>query len=59
VQLGDSYWLYVVWDLLENAGAEPLRIQNPAKHLDYAKREVVAAWRFDIPAEAVEQAGVR
>jgi len=56
VQLADSYWLYVVWDPLENAGAEPLRIQNPAKHLDYAKREVVAARYFDIPADAVERA---
>jgi hypothetical protein len=56
VQLADSYWLYVVWDPLDNAGAEPLRIQNPAKHLDYAKREVAAARYFDIPAEAIESA---
>lgn len=55
-QLGDTYWLYVVWDLLDNPSSEPLRIQNPVKHLDHAKREVVAARYFDIPAEAVEQA---
>ena len=65
-QLGDSYWLYVVWDPLDlpapelrqagNCKTEPLRIQNPVKHLDYAKREVVAARYYDIPAEAVEQA---
>ncbi len=55
-QLGDSYWLYVVWDPLDNPRAEPLRIQNPAKQLDYAKKEVVAARYFDIPAEAVEKA---
>jgi superfamily II DNA or RNA helicase len=54
--LGDSYWLYVVWDPLENPKAEPLRIRNPVKHLDHAKREVVAARYFDIPAEAVVQA---
>ena len=56
-QLGDTYWLYVVWDPLNNPSPEPLRIQNPAKHLDHAKREVVAARYYDIPADAVEQAG--
>jgi superfamily II DNA or RNA helicase len=50
-QLGDSYWLYVVWDPLKNPDPEPLRIRNPAKHLDHAKREVVRY--FDIPAEAI------
>jgi superfamily II DNA or RNA helicase len=55
-QLGDTYWLYVVWDPLDNPSPEPLRIQNPVKHLDHAKREVVAARYYDIPAEAVEQA---
>ncbi len=55
-QLGDSYWLYVVWDPLNNPNPEPVRIQNPVKHLDHAKREVVAARYFDIPATAVEQA---
>jgi adenine-specific DNA methylase len=37
---------------------EPLRIQNPAKHLDYAKREVVAARYFDIPPDAIERAAL-
>ena len=66
-QLGDSYWLYVVWDPLDlpapsatrqagNPIPEPLRIQNPVKHLDHAKREVVALRNSDVPAEAVEQA---
>jgi len=55
-QLGDSYWLYVVWDPLDNPDPEPMRIQNPVKHLDHAKREVVAARYYDIPAEAVERA---
>jgi hypothetical protein len=56
VQLGDSYWLYVVWDPLGKPDAEPLRIQNPAKYLEHAKKEIVAARFFDIPAAAIEQA---
>jgi Domain of unknown function (DUF3883) len=50
--LRDSYWLYVVWDPLGNPDAEPLRIRNPVKNLDHAKREVVR--HFDIPADAIE-----
>jgi hypothetical protein len=50
--LGDSYWLYVVWNPLENPDPEPLKIRNPVKHLDHAKREVVRY--FDIPADAIE-----
>lgn len=56
-QLGDTYWLYVVWDPLNNPDAEPLRIRNPVKHLDHAKKEVVAARFYDIPADAVIAAG--
>jgi hypothetical protein len=56
VQLADTYWLYVVWDPLGKPDATPLIIQNPAKHLDHAKKEIVAARYFDIPAEAIEQA---
>lgn len=37
--------------------AEPLRICNPVKHLDHAKREVVRY--FDIPADAVIAAAHR
>ncbi|MCY4188406.1 MAG: DUF3883 domain-containing protein, partial [Bryobacterales bacterium] len=55
-QLGDTYWLYVVWDPIENPDALPLRIQNPAKYLDYAKKEVVSACYYDMPANAVEKA---
>jgi hypothetical protein len=55
-QLGDSYWLYVVWDPLGKPDSEPLIIRNPVKHLDHAKREVIAARHFDIPAEAIEAA---
>jgi len=55
-QLGDTYWLYVVWDPLGKPDPEPVRIRNPVKHLDHAKREVVAARYFDIPADAIESA---
>jgi superfamily II DNA or RNA helicase len=55
-QLGDTYWLYVVWDPLNNPDHLPVMIQNPAKHLDHAKREIVAARYYDIPADAVENA---
>jgi hypothetical protein len=57
-QLGDTYWLYVVWDPLGKPDPEPLRIQNPVKHLDHAKREVVAARYYDIPADAIIAAGI-
>jgi hypothetical protein len=55
-QLGDSYWLYVVWDPLGKPDRVPVMIQNPVKHLDHAKKEVIAARYFDIPADAVESA---
>ena len=55
-QLADSYWLYVVWNPLDNPDPEPMRIQNPAKHLDHAKREVIAARYYDIPADAIQNA---
>ena len=58
-QLGDTYWLYVVWDPLENPKAVPVMVQNPGKHLDYAKKEVVAARYYDIPATAIEKAAQR
>lgn len=58
-QLGDSYWLYVVWSPLDKPDPEPVRIQNPTKHLDYAKREIVAARYYDIPADAIESAAVK
>jgi superfamily II DNA or RNA helicase len=54
-QLGDSYWLYVVWDPL-GPNPELVTIRNPAARLDHAKKEVVAARFFEIAAEAVQQA---
>jgi hypothetical protein len=55
VQLGDTYWLYVVWDPLDAPDKLPVMIQNPAKHLDHAKREIVAARYYDLPADAISQ----
>jgi hypothetical protein len=54
-QLGESYWLYVVWDPLGKPDPEPLRIQNPARHLDCAKREIAATRFYEIPASAIVQ----
>ena len=55
-QLGDTYWLYVVWDPLDAPDPAPLRVRNPAARLDHAKQEVAAARYYDLPAAAVEQA---
>jgi hypothetical protein len=54
-QLGEAYWLYVVWDPLGPA-PELRRVQDPAATLDHAKREVIATRFYDIPAEAIEAA---
>jgi len=51
-----SFWLHVVWNPLQNPDPRPLIIRNPVKHLDHAKREVIATRRYDIPAQAVEAA---
>lgn len=50
--LAETYWLYVVWGPL---GERPdlVTVQNPAVKLDHAKREIVAARFFEIPAEAI------
>ncbi|MGQ9563912.1 MAG: helicase-related protein [Thermogutta sp.] len=53
-QLGPTYWLYVVWDPLE-ADHEVVSIQNPAEKLDHAKKEIVVARMFAIPAAAINQ----
>ena len=55
-QLAESYWLYVVWDPLGDS-PELVRIHNPVAKLDHAKREIVAARFYEIPAEAITQCG--
>ena len=54
-QLGETYWLYVVWDPL-GTSPELMRVHNPAAKLDHAKKEVKATRFYDIPAEAIEVA---
>ena len=51
-QLGDQYWLYVVWEPLGQS-PELICIQNPAQKLDHAKREIIASRYYEIPAEAI------
>jgi SNF2 family DNA or RNA helicase len=53
-QLAETYWLYVVWDPLGDS-PELVRIHDPAAKLDYAKREIVAARFYEIPAEAIKR----
>jgi hypothetical protein len=57
-QLGHTYWLCVVWNPLED-DRELVIIHNPAEKLDHAKKEVVAARMFCIPAQAIATAGGR
>lgn len=56
-QLAETYWLYVVWDPLGDS-PEVMRIHNPVAKLDHAKREIVAARFYEIPAEALQNAVV-
>jgi hypothetical protein len=44
---------------LGDVPAELIRIHNPVVRLDRAKREIVAARFYQIPAEAVERAAKR
>lgn len=55
-QLGDSYWLYVVWDPLDNPDPLPIMVQNPAKVLEPAAKSVVSARFYDVPAAAIQEA---
>jgi hypothetical protein len=58
-QLGDSFWLYVVWNPLQNPDPEPVMIQNPAKCLEHAAKPVVAARFYDIAADFIAEAAGR
>lgn len=53
-QLGDSFWLYVVWDPLDSPNTTPIMIQNPVKHLEHAAKPVVSACFYDIPAISID-----
>jgi len=56
LQLAETYWLSVVWDPLSD-NPEHVRVHNPAAKLDHAKREIVAARYYEIPAASVDQVG--
>ena len=55
--LGESRWPDMVRDPLSEP-PELVRIQNPAVRLDHAKREIVAARFYEIPAEAIGTAAM-
>ncbi len=51
-QLGDSYWLYVVWGC-KTSNPELLTIQNPAKKLVGDAKEINQVTRYLVGAEAL------
>jgi len=51
-QLGDSYWLYVVWGC-KTPTPELLMIQNPAKKLVGDAKEIKQVTRYLVGAEAL------
>ncbi|HEX8423304.1 MAG TPA: DUF3883 domain-containing protein, partial [Pyrinomonadaceae bacterium] len=54
-QLRETYWLYVVWN---PTSANPVlhKIQDPARVLDHAKREVVTTRMIELSADAIAEA---
>jgi superfamily II DNA or RNA helicase len=57
-QLAETYWLYVVWNPLDDS-PELVRIHNPVAKLDHAKKEIVAARFYEISADAIQNAASR
>lgn len=53
-QLGDSYWLYVVWGC-KTSEPQLLKIQNPAKVLVGDAKEIRQVTRYLVPAEALQR----
>jgi len=53
-QLGDSYWLYVVWGC-KTANPRLLTIQNPAKKLMGNAKEIKQVTRYLVGADALEK----
>jgi len=51
-QLGDSYWLYVVWGC-KTGSPQLLKIHNPAKVLVGDAKEVRQVTRYLVPADAI------
>lgn len=55
IQLGATYWLYVVWDPT-TPNRELLKIQDPARVLDHAKKEIITARMYELGATALTEA---
>jgi hypothetical protein len=55
-QLGDTYWLYVVWNCQEGGEPQLLTIQNPALVLAGEVKEVRQVTRYIIGAKALQEA---
>lgn len=53
-QLGDTYWLYVVWGC-KTGSPELLKIQNPAKALVGEVKEVKQVTRYLVAAASIQQ----
>jgi SNF2 family DNA or RNA helicase len=53
-QLGETYWLYVVWDPKE-AEARPERVQDPGNRLDHLKKEIREISHYELSADAIEK----
>jgi SNF2 family DNA or RNA helicase len=53
-QLGDSYWLYVVWGC-KTTNPQLLTIQNPAKKLVGDAKEIKQVTRYIITADALQR----
>jgi len=56
-QLGDSYWLYVVWGC-NTDNPQLLMIQNPAKVLAGDAKEIKQVTRYIVGAEALQRSAV-
>jgi hypothetical protein len=53
-QLGESYWLYVVWDPTGPA-PELVPVSDPGHRLEHVAREVRSVSHMEIPAQAIKQ----
>ena len=56
-QLGDSYWLYVVWGC-QTENPQLLTIQNPAKVLVRDAKEIKQVTRYIVSAEALQRQAI-
>lgn len=55
-QLGDTYWLYVVWNPVSDA-PRLVKIQNPYRVLEHAVKHREIIRRYEISADAIDSVG--